>query len=93
MGTMGYTSLETTGIDYCNCYPTETYALNTAAVSGNEAVVRLLLDCGANINSLGGYYGNAIQAAASHKNEAVFHLLISRGTKINSQGSQSANML
>ncbi|TGZ80733.1 hypothetical protein EX30DRAFT_372062 [Ascodesmis nigricans] len=39
--------------------------LQVAAVCGREESVRLLLDCGADVNAQGGHYGTALQAAAA----------------------------
>ncbi|KAB5572198.1 hypothetical protein GE09DRAFT_1098657 [Coniochaeta sp. 2T2.1] len=39
-------------------------ALQTASYRGDEAVVRLLLNKGANVNAKGGSYGTALQAAS-----------------------------
>lgn len=39
-------------------------ALQAAARSDNETVIKLLLDAGADVNAQGGYFGNALQAAA-----------------------------
>ncbi|CUS15222.1 unnamed protein product, partial [Tuber aestivum] len=37
--------------------------LQAAAFQGNESVVQLLLERGAEVNAKGGYFGNALQAA------------------------------
>lgn len=42
---------------------------------GNEAVVELLLEHGADINARGGCYGSALAAASFDGNEAVVQLL------------------
>ncbi|OAL01666.1 hypothetical protein IQ06DRAFT_246464, partial [Phaeosphaeriaceae sp. SRC1lsM3a] len=44
-------------------------ALQAASSGGHEAVVRLLLDAGADVNAQGGHYGNALQAASSGGHE------------------------
>jgi ankyrin repeat protein len=64
-----------------------------ASVRGHEAVVKLLLDKGADVNAQGGYYGNALQAASSggyktpssggHK--AVVKLLLDKGAHSNAE--------
>ena len=54
-------------------------ALQAAALWGDEAKVRLLLDRGADINAQGGYYGNALQQAAERGDEAIVQLLLDHG--------------
>lgn len=46
-----------------------------AAYRGNEAVVKLLIEHKADVNTRGVYYGNVLQAA-SRDNEAVVKLFI-----------------
>ena len=46
---------------------------------GSWAVVRLLVDRGADFNAKGRKYDNALQAAASKDNEAAVRLLVNRG--------------
>lgn len=55
--------------------------LHTASLGGDEAVVKLLLDRGADVNAQGGYYGNALQAASSGGYEVVVKMLRARGEK------------
>ncbi|RDW58861.1 hypothetical protein BP6252_13337 [Coleophoma cylindrospora] len=64
--------------------------LQAAASSGNEPVVRLLLEKGAEVNAQGGQYGNALQAAAAAfgDNEAVVRLLLEKGAEVNAQGGE-----
>ncbi|CUS12929.1 unnamed protein product, partial [Tuber aestivum] len=51
-------------------------ALQAAAGEGNESVVQLLLERGAEVNAQGGEFGNALQAAAGEGNESVVQLLL-----------------
>jgi ankyrin repeat protein len=44
-----------------------------------EAVVRLLLEKGANVHAEGGEYGTALQAASAEGHEAVVRLLQDKG--------------
>ncbi|KAF2180789.1 hypothetical protein K469DRAFT_591668, partial [Zopfia rhizophila CBS 207.26] len=60
--------------------------LYIAAENGHEAVVKLLLDKGADPNAQGGRYSNALQAASSGGHEAV-------GADPNAQGGQYSNAL
>ncbi|ORY09452.1 hypothetical protein BCR34DRAFT_516475, partial [Clohesyomyces aquaticus] len=57
-----------------------------ALVKGNEQVVKLLLDKGADVNAQGGRYGNALQAALVKGNEQVVKLLLDKGADVNAQG-------
>lgn len=69
----GYASLP--GGEYGN-------ALQAASYRGHEAVVRLLLDKGAKVNTQSGYYGNALQAASSGGHETIVRLLLNKGAVI-----------
>ena len=51
--------------------------------NGNEAVVKLLLENGADVNAQGGQYGNALQGAVQSGNEAVVKLLLEDGADVN----------
>jgi ankyrin repeat protein len=63
------------------------------AFGGNEAVVRLLIDRGADVNTQGGVHRNALQAAALKGDEAVVRLLVDRGADVNTQGGYYGNAL
>ncbi|KIK53217.1 hypothetical protein GYMLUDRAFT_943450 [Collybiopsis luxurians FD-317 M1] len=60
---------------------------------GNEAVVKLLLENGADVNAQGGEYKNALQAAVEKGNEAVVKLLLENGTDVDAKGSGYGNAL
>lgn len=62
------------------------FALQAAAYRGLEAIVRLLLDKGADVNAQGGEFGNALQAAALSRHEAIVQLLLDKGADVNAQG-------
>jgi len=68
-------------------------ALQAASSRGHEAVVRLLLDAGANVNAQGGKYGNALQAASYRGHGAVVRLLFDAGANVNAQGGFNGNAL
>lgn len=56
--------------------------LLNAAEIGDEAVVRLLLKKGADVNAQGGEYGNALQAASHRDHEKVVQMLLDRGAGV-----------
>ena len=60
-----------------------TTALVAAASQGNEQVVKLLLDLGADVNTVGCRSGTALAAAASQGNEQIVNLLLGLGADIN----------
>ncbi|CUS15252.1 unnamed protein product, partial [Tuber aestivum] len=68
-------------------------ALQAAVFWGNESVVRLLLEHGAEVNAEGGLYGNALQAAAIQGNESIARLLLERGAEVNAKGGRYGNAL
>jgi ankyrin repeat protein len=55
------------------------------------AAVILLLDPGANVNSIGGYYGTALQAASWAGSKEVIRQLHAMGADINLQGGHYGN--
>ncbi|KAJ3886736.1 ankyrin repeat-containing domain protein [Lentinula edodes] len=67
--------------------------LQAASFSGHKAIVKLLLEKGADVNAQGGEYGNALQAAAYGKNEAIVKLLLENGADVNAQGGEYGNAL
>jgi hypothetical protein len=57
-------------------------ALQAASYEGYEAVLKMLLDAGANVNMQGGFYGNALQAASvSWRGSEAMKLLKLRGAR------------
>ncbi|MCJ1389132.1 hypothetical protein MMC18_001986 [Xylographa bjoerkii] len=59
----------------------------------NEAVVRLLLDHGADVNVQGGRFGNALQEASYAGNKGIVRLLLERGANVNAKGGNCGNAL
>ncbi|KAF2686652.1 hypothetical protein K458DRAFT_297429 [Lentithecium fluviatile CBS 122367] len=60
---------------------------------GHQTVVQILLGKGAEVNTQGGDYGNALQAASSEGHEAVVKVLLEKGAEINTQGGRCGNAL
>jgi len=56
-------------------------------------LVELLLDKGADVNTQGGFYGNALQAASARGREQVVKLLLDKGADVNVQGGFYGNAL
>ncbi|KAJ7273921.1 ankyrin repeat-containing domain protein [Mycena rebaudengoi] len=54
-------------------------SLRAASYHGNEVVIRLLIERGANVNAQSGEDGNALQAAVAGRNPEVVKLLIDNG--------------
>jgi len=68
-------------------------ALQTASAEGNEKLVQVLLDQGAEVNAQGGHFGNALQAASIKGHKKVVQVLLDRGVEINIKGGVFDNAL
>jgi ankyrin repeat protein len=68
-------------------------ALYWASDMGHDKVVEMLLERGADINALGGYYGNALQAASARGNDKVVEILLERSADINAHGGHYGSVL
>ncbi|KAF8166996.1 ankyrin repeat-containing domain protein [Mycena galopus ATCC 62051] len=68
-------------------------AIHAASCGGEIDIVRLLLECGADVNARGGYYGNALQAAASRGQIEIVRLLLEHGADANMEGGTYSNAL
>jgi hypothetical protein len=68
------------------------FALQCAAGEGNTKIAKFLLHRGANSNTQGGLYGNALQAAARNDTKIV-QVLLDRGAEINAEGGVHGNAL
>jgi ankyrin repeat protein len=60
---------------------------------GPEAILGLLLDHSADVNTQGGRHGNALYAAAFQGNEAVVRFLLDHGADVNTQSGRYGNAL
>jgi ankyrin repeat protein len=68
-------------------------ALYIASLQGHGAVVKMLLDAGADMNAQGAKYGNALQAAARFNEEEVVEILLDAGADVRVQGGKYGNAL
>jgi ankyrin repeat protein len=64
-----------------------------AAEQGNQAVMEVLLDKGADVNAEGGKYGNALQAASHNGHKDIATLLLDKGADVSAQGGEYGNAL
>ncbi|KAH8593155.1 hypothetical protein B0O99DRAFT_673995 [Bisporella sp. PMI_857] len=65
-----------------------------SAASESQETVKLLLDHGADVNTQGGHYGNALQAAAAvSESQETVKLLLDQGADVNAQGGHYGNAL
>ena len=60
---------------------------------GDEDIVRLLLNTGAEVNLQGGEYGSALQAVSSHGDENIIGLLLDNGADVNMEGGSFGSAL
>ena len=66
-------------------------ALQAACRGGHVAIVKLLLETGAEVNTRGGHYETALQAACStggNRQEEVVRLLLDNGADVNARGDR-----
>lgn len=77
-------------------------ALQAAAASSHEQIVKLLLDRSANVNARGQYYwkwwcelinSNALCVASEEDHEQIVKLLFNKGADANMKGGQYGNTL
>jgi ankyrin repeat protein len=67
--------------------------LHSASYQGHEAIVRFLLQSGADVNDEGGRFGYALQAASDGGHEAIVKLLLQSGADVNAQGGECGHAL
>jgi hypothetical protein len=89
--------LEKTSVDLNAPVPCYGHLLQLASWLGDQEVMELLLEKGAKVNALGGYYGSALQAASWAgswaNNDKMVKLLLSYGADVNAQGGYFGNAL
>ena len=68
-------------------------ALQAAMVRNDDAMVRLLLAHGADVNTQGGEYGSALHVALSRTDNATFRLLLEHGADVNVTRRDGSNAL
>ncbi|KDN68182.1 hypothetical protein CSUB01_10565 [Colletotrichum sublineola] len=71
----------------------EARSLYYACFGGLLKVSRYLLDKGADVNTQGGYYGNALQAVSEEGHQEIVQLLLDKGADVNAQGGHYGNAL
>ena len=59
-------------------------------MKGHEAIAKLLIEKGADVNAQGGQYGNALQAASIKGHGALVKLLIENGADSNMMALSNA---
>ncbi|KAL9594696.1 MAG: hypothetical protein Q9219_006896 [cf. Caloplaca sp. 3 TL-2023] len=72
------------------CFAT---ALQAAACKGNVVIAKYLIEKGARIDLVAGYYGSALQAAALNGHAQLVSLLLDYGAEPNGQGGYHGNAL
>ena len=67
--------------------------LYIAAKKGDNVVVRMLLEGGADIDAQNGHNGNALQAALAKYHKEIVMLLLEKGANVKAQGGAYGNAL
>ena len=60
--------------------------MQCAAASGTLAIAEFLIEQGAHLDLVAGYFGSPLQAACLHGHTAIVELLLKKGAEPNSQG-------
>ncbi|KAF7345837.1 ANK-REP-REGION domain-containing protein [Mycena venus] len=68
-------------------------ALYEASQRGNEAIVKLFIQYGADVNAGGREHSSVLQVALSNGHEGVARLLIEHGADVNAEGGKHGNAL
>ncbi|KAK7456363.1 hypothetical protein VKT23_010610 [Stygiomarasmius scandens] len=64
-----------------------------AAYKGHLGVIKFLIEKGADVNAVGGFYGTALQAAASQGHLDVVKFLVEKGADVNAVGGEYGTAL
>ncbi|KAJ5740916.1 Pfs NACHT and Ankyrin domain protein [Penicillium malachiteum] len=64
-----------------------------ACLEGLFKPARDLVSKGADVNTQGGFFGNALQAASSNGHQEIVNLLLEKGADVNAQGGEYGNAL
>jgi ankyrin repeat protein len=67
--------------------------LQAAATRGDEKIVQILLEYGADVNITGGRYYTALHAAVSKKDESIVRTLLEHGADVNARGGSCGTAL
>jgi ankyrin repeat protein len=67
--------------------------LKWESLRGHYETVQILLENGADVNTQGGFYGNALYAASRGGHVEVVKILLERGADVNAQGGEYGNAL
>ncbi|KAK7038242.1 ankyrin repeat domain-containing protein [Favolaschia claudopus] len=68
-------------------------AVYAASVNGHAGIAEALIQAGAQVDSIGGYHGTALQAAACTGNESMLRVLIQHGANLDFQTKRYNNAL
>ncbi|KAJ7112625.1 ankyrin repeat-containing domain protein, partial [Mycena epipterygia] len=68
-------------------------AFHAASKSGHANIVRLLLEKGADVNTVDAEHGSALQAACSSGHTEIFRLLLEKGANVNTAGGYYGSTL
>jgi ankyrin repeat protein len=66
--------------------PDESSHFVIASLLGHSSVVQLLLNEDADVNTKGGFFGNALQATSAKGHKQVVEVLLNKGADVNAQG-------
>ncbi|KAJ7742363.1 ankyrin repeat-containing domain protein [Mycena maculata] len=71
------------------CFPPAHYPDSTSFIANRMDILHLLLDNGANVNTMGGKYGGALQAASAGGALEIVKVLLDKGAEVGGKGGSS----